>query len=216
MTLWGYGSGETSAALRRDRGEAGVLVLERDDSQAVSAAMDRYANGDDSAFGELYDRLAPRLLGFLYRQTGDRARAEDLVQQTFLQMHCARETYVTGADVLPWAFAIARRLAIDAYRRGKREVLDGDLDLAPLVSDLVPEDALRSKQAAERVQQTLESLPDGQRVAFELIKLDGLSVAQAAEALGITVTAVKLRAHRTYEALRGALREGMIEKEARR
>ncbi len=192
-------------------------MLERDDdSLAVSAAMDRYANGDDSAFGELYDRLAPRLLGFLFRQTGDRTRAEDLVQQTFLQMHCARETYATGADVLPWAFAIARRLAIDAYRRGKREVLDGDLDLAPLVSDLLPEDALRSKRAAERVQETLESLPDGQRIAFELIKLDGLSVAQAAEALGTTVTAVKLRAHRTYEALRGALREGMVEKEARR
>ena len=192
--------------------EAGAL---RDD-QAISDAMDRYASGDNAAFGELYDRLAPRLLGFLHRQTGDRARAEDLVQQTFLQMHCARETYVTGADVLPWAFAIARRLAIDSYRRGKRVVLDGDLDLAPLVSELAPEEALRSKRAAERVQQTLESLPDGQRIAFELIKLDGLSVAQAAEALGTTVTAVKLRAHRTYEALRGALREGVVEKEARR
>lgn len=178
--------------------------------------MDRYASGEDAAFGELYDLLAPRLLGFLHRQTGDRARAEDLVQQTFLQMHCARETYVSGADVLPWAFAIARRLAIDAYRRRKREVLDGDLDLAPLVSDLAPDDALRSKQAAQMVQETLENLPESQRVAFELIKLDGLSVAQAAETLGTTVTAVKLRAHRTYEALRGALREGVIQKEARR
>ena len=65
---------------------------------AASAAMDRYARGEDAAFGELYDLLAPKLLGFLYRQTRDRARAEDLVQQTFLQMHCARETYTTRAQ----------------------------------------------------------------------------------------------------------------------
>jgi RNA polymerase sigma-70 factor (ECF subfamily) len=174
--------------------------------------MDRYAQGDDAAFGELYDLLSPKLLGFLYRQTRDRARAEDLVQQTFLQMHCARETYTTGADVVPWAFAIARRLAIDSYRRTKREVLDPDLDLAAMIDDTGPDDALRSKQAAEMLQQTLNSLPESQRVAFELIKQDGLSVAQAAETLGTTVTAVKLRAHRTYEALRNALRDSSLQR----
>ena len=179
---------------------------------AASAAMDRYASGEDAAFGELYDLLAPRLLGFLFRQTRDRARAEDLVQQTFLQMHCARDSYMTGADVLPWAFAIARRLAIDSYRRTKREVLDGEMDLAAMIDDLGPDDALRSKQAARALQETFEALPESQRVAFELIKMDGLSLAQAAETLGTTVTAVKLRAHRTYEALRGALRDGVVVK----
>src|ERR1700690_2020431 len=175
--------------------------------------MDRYASGDDAAFAELYDLLAPKLLGFLFRQTRNRARAEDLVQQTFLQMHCAREAYVTGADVLPWAFAIARRLSIDAFRRGKREVQDNELQNTALAEHMTPDDMLRSKQAAELIQQTLEALPEAQRTAFELIKYDGLSVAQAAEALGTTVTAVKLRAHRTYEALRSALRDDVIEKE---
>ncbi len=177
--------------------------------------MDRYACGEDAAFGELYDVLAPRLFVFLCRQTGDRPRAEDLVQQTFLQMHCARETYVTGADVIPWAFAIARRLAIDVHRRTKREVLlaGGDeMEAAVAALDLAPDDALRSKQAAEILQSTLDALPEAQRVAFELIKYDGLSLAQAADVLGTTVIAVKLRAHRTYEALREAL---MLKKEAR-
>ena len=177
---------------------------------AANAAMDRYASGDGAAFAEVYDHLAPKLFAFLVRQTGDRARAEDLVQQTFLQMHCARETYVPGADVLPWAFAIARRLAIDSHRRRKREIIDGDAALEAIASDLGPDDALRSKQAAEVLQRTLDELPEAQRTAFELIKYDGLSLAQAAEALGTTVTAIKLRAHRTYEALRGALREGVL------
>ena len=172
--------------------------------------MDRYASGDDAALREVYDHLAPKLLGFLVRQTGDRARAEDLVQQTFLQMHCARETYVTGADVLPWAFAIARRLAIDSHRRRKREIIDSEAALEALAGDLAPDEALRSKQAAKVLQKTLDELPEAQRTAFELIKYDGLSLAQAAETLGTTVTAIKLRAHRTYEALRGALRDGVL------
>ena len=174
---------------------------------AASAAMDRYARGEDAAFGEVYDLLSPKLLGFLYRQTRDRARAEDLVQQTFLQMHCARETYVTGADVVPWAFAIARRLAIDAFRKGGRERLsdDGASFEDELVSELCPDGALRTKQAALVIRKTLDSLPEAQRTAFELLKLEGMTLAQAAETLGDSVTAVKLRAHRAYEALRGAL-----------
>ncbi len=175
-------------------------------SLAASAAMDRYAAGDDAAFAVVYDALAPRLLAFLLRKTRDRAQAEDLLQQTFLQMHCARETYVTGADVVPWAFAIARRLAIDAWRKRGREIpvdLDGFDDA--LVSELCPDKALRAAEAAAVIGRTLGSLPESQRTAFELLKLEGLTLEQAADALGDTVMAIKLRAHRAYEALRKAL-----------
>src|SRR5690242_16586481 len=55
-------------------------------ADALDAAMDRYARGDDAAFGEVYDRLAPRLFGFLLKYTRDHARVEDVVQQTMLQM----------------------------------------------------------------------------------------------------------------------------------
>ena len=78
---------------------------------------ERYASGDIAAFGDLYDGLAPRLYGYLLRQTKDFSRAEDLVQQTMLQIHCARGQFVRGAAVVPWAFAISRRLVIDETRR---------------------------------------------------------------------------------------------------
>ena len=78
--------------------------------EAASAAMDRYACGDDAAFSELYDLLAPRLSSFLLRRTHDAALASDLLQQTFLQMHASRQHFAAGADVMSWAFAIARRL----------------------------------------------------------------------------------------------------------
>lgn len=181
------------------------------DNAALDSAMDRYARGEDAAFGEVYDRLAPRLFGFLLRYTRDHARAEDVVQQTMLQMHRNRGRFLPGAEVVPWAFAIARRLLIDMHRRGGRELLapsDEESATQLLVALDAPADQVAiAKEVAARLAEELSKLPENQRVAFVLIKQDGLSVAEAAQALGTTVAAVKLRAHRAYEALREVLAE---------
>jgi RNA polymerase sigma-70 factor (ECF subfamily) len=178
-------------------------------SARLDAAMDRYARGEDSAFGELYDGLAPRLTAMILRSTSDRAKAEDVVQQTMLQIHRARGRFILGGQVVPWAFAIARRLLIDQHRRGGREVLaptseDNLTELLEAVDARADEVAI-AKELAARLTEELERLPRNQRAAFELIKHDGLSVAEAAQVLGTTVAAVKLRAHRAYEALRAVL-----------
>jgi RNA polymerase sigma-70 factor (ECF subfamily) len=169
-------------------------------------AMERYAAGDDAAFGFVYDELAPRLFGYLIRQTRDRARAEDLLQQTLLHIHRARDRFIPGAEVTPWAFAIARRVLVDSLRRGKREFLsdDGDPDAGPSRAPAADE-LVHASELALRVESVLASLPESQRVAFELIKHEGLSVAEAAAVLGTSVAAVKLRAHRAYQAIRVAL-----------
>lgn len=83
----------------------------------VDEAMSRYARGDATAFDAVYDALAPQLARYLRPRVRDEARLEDIIQQTFLQMHHARGNFVIGAAVMPWAFAIARRLMIDAGRR---------------------------------------------------------------------------------------------------
>jgi RNA polymerase sigma-70 factor (ECF subfamily) len=172
--------------------------------------MKRYAAGDDAAFTLVYDALAPRLFGYLLRQTHDRARAEDLIQQTMLHMHRARESFIPGAEVTPWAFAIARRLLVDVVRRGKREVLvdDANYNAAAGASESrqpSADDLVRAREVAARLERALAALPVSQRTAFELIRQEGLSVAEAAQVLGTTTMAVKLRAHRAYEALRSAL-----------
>jgi RNA polymerase sigma-70 factor (ECF subfamily) len=174
--------------------------------------MERYAKGDDSAFARVYDALAPRLYGYLLRQTRARARAEDLLQQTMLHIHRARARFIPGAEVMPWAFAIARRLLVDDARRGKRELLadDGEPDAgssdAPSAHDL-----LQAQELAIRLERALARLPQSQRTAFELIRQEGLSMAEAAQVLGTTVPAVKLRAHRAYVALRASLGDGVLE-----
>jgi RNA polymerase sigma-70 factor (ECF subfamily) len=193
----------TAAVADDDRGKR--------DTARLDAAMDRYARGEDAAFPELYDALAPRLYGYLLRQTRDSSKAEDVVQQTMLQIHRARGRFLQGAEVLPWAFAIARRLLIDQHRRRRKEVLspsDDDSAVSLLVAlDAPADDVASAKELAARIDRELQKLPENQRVAFELIKQEGLSVAEAAEVLGTTVAAVKLRAHRAYETLREALAE---------
>jgi RNA polymerase sigma-70 factor (ECF subfamily) len=177
------------------------------DEDVASAAMERYASGDDSAFGELYDLLAPRLYEYLLGQVRNRALAEDLVQQTFLQLHRARGSFLAGADVRPWAFAIARRLMIDGFRRHKLELLQlAEESRKPEGgSTEAPDQQLAAKQMAARMAEALGKLPESQRTAFTLVKQNGLSLAQAAEVLGTSITAVKLRLHRAVQVLRATL-----------
>lgn len=178
------------------------------DASEADAAMDRYAAGDDAAFETVYDCLAPRLCGFLGRQTRNPALAEDLVQQTLLQMHRARGSFIRGASVTSWAFAIARRLLIDGARKTATEGLDPSdhtAALAGLEHGETADQVVEAKQTAARLARVMAALPANQRDAFTLVKGEGLSLAEAAEVLGASVMAVKLRVFRANEALREAL-----------
>lgn len=186
-----------------------TLPPERSDA---SRAMERHAEGDEAAFAEVYDALASRLLRYLGRLERDPATAEDLVQQTFIRMHKARASFRPGAHVEPWAFAIARRLFLDARKQKKRGVLSW---LLPEPSAEVDAEAiLMARQLSDAARARLESLPPLQREAFLLIREDGLSMAEAAATLGVTVAAVKLRAQRAYDALRETMNGTETEGEA--
>ncbi|HYQ04386.1 MAG TPA: RNA polymerase sigma factor [Polyangiaceae bacterium] len=179
----------------------------RGDGTHADAAMERYAQGDESAFASVYDSVAPRVHAYLIRQTRDRAVADDLLQQTLLQIHRKRGTYVAGLPVLPWAFAIARRLYIDECRRRKTDALWSARDVGEddRRASALPDDEFATREAARLVEAELARMPGNQRVAFELLKVDGLSHQEAAQALGTTVNAVKLRAFRAYSAIRAVL-----------
>lgn len=209
---FGFARWWTSAPERTPGRDRTAAVSKGGETDALDAAMTRYGAGEDAAFAEVYDGLAPRLFPFLVRQTRDRAKAEDVLQQTMLQIHRARGRFEPGAEVVPWAFAIARRLVIDQHRRGGRELLAKDDDTSAesllVALDASADDVAIAKETAAAITRELAKLPDNQRAAFELIKQEGLSVAEAAQVLGTTVAAVKLRAHRAYEALRAALAEG--------
>ncbi len=172
--------------------------------------MGRFAAGDDAALAQVYDLAAPALFAFLMRLTRDRSRAEDLTHDVFVKLHHARHLYRPGAEVLPWAYTIARNLFLDSTRSGRREVLASNDDERPsdpgrVAPDVPADELLAASQLADHIEKTLATLPEAQATAFRLIKQENLSIAEAAAVLGTTEAAVKLRAHRAYEALRRAL-----------
>ncbi len=166
----------------------------------IDAAMSRYAAGDDRAFNVVYDGLAPRLYAYALRRTRDRSRAEDVVQHTLLRMHCNRGQFRDGAHALPWAYAIAHHLLVDGWRHHARGTPDLHGEAPPPADEV-----LTAAATARQIDDELARMPESQRTAFELLKLEGLSLQEAADCLGISVTAVKLRAHRAYKAIHLAL-----------
>lgn len=181
---------------------------------ALNLAMDRYARGEEAAFAVLYERLGPRLRGFLLRVAGNAATADDLLQESFLRIHRARGAFAPGAAVVPWALSIARNVYRDHLRRRKLR----DPGVAPRLDDdeeslearlpdtaADPEGMAVASQAADVVRAALAALPVAQREAFVLLRFEQLSVEEAAAVLGTTETAVKLRKFRAAEALRAAL-----------
>src|SRR5687768_1038616 len=188
--------------------------------------MARYCDGDTSAFRELYAQVAPRLLGYLLKMARSRALADDLLQQTFLKVHRARAAYVRGADPLPWIYSIAHRTFIDETRKKKRAIVNLGTDAEgtlPEVPATITGDAVGAtdeprvdSEEAKAALDALAQLPEQQREAVVLTKLEGKSVAEAAEIAGTTVGAMKVRAHRGYEALRKLLgrKDGAAPKKA--
>lgn len=186
---------------------ATMRAVQRDRSRA-SRAMDAFAEGDAAAFDVLYDELAPRLYTYVRRMTRVDAAAEDVVQQCFLNMHQARSRFVAGSHVEPWAFAIARRLTIDWARIEGRAWDAGALDT--MAGDFQgPEMLAHQEEFLAALHAELESVPHKLKEAFLLVRVEGFSAAEAAEILGTTAMAVKLRAHRAGVMLRpGLLRFG--------
>ncbi len=173
--------------------------------------MGRYCDGDPQAFRDLYALISPRLFGYLLKISRHRTLAADLLQHTFMKVHRSRATYIRGADPEPWIYAIAHRTFIDQTRKDRQDIvrLGDDRDLEP-AAGLRGGSAEHHSEPAdpELVSQALSALarlPQDQRQAVVLTKLEGRTLAEAAEIAGTTVTAMKVRAHRGYKALRGML-----------
>ena len=164
--------------------------------------MSRYArSGDREAFGLLFSRYAPRLLGLFRRSTGDQALAQDLVQQTFLHIHRARRDFRRGAKVRPWFFAIAMNVRREHFRRAGRRP-ETPLDPARHQPSQPPDASTATERAVRRA---LARLPEAQREVVLLHYYEGLSMHEVAQAVGASRAAVKVRAHRAYKVLREIL-----------
>ena len=177
----------------------------------LDRAMDRYAEGDDRAFAELFSGLSPRIRAFLRRLSGSPELADDLTQETFMKLHQARGSFARGRSVVPWVYAIARNCYMSHARSPRARLSRESVDLGKLEISSgrasCPEDATIAMQSAAAVERALRSMTPARREAFVLLRYEGLSVGEAAQILGVSEGALKLRAFHAYEAIRAALKE---------
>ena len=165
--------------------------------------------GDAAAYLNLLRRITPRIRAAVMRQRGFAgvAEAEDLVQDVLLSLHAVRATYDPARPFVPWLLAIVRNRLVDGARRyartSGREIRLDESDVTFFEratntdsGELADADVLR---------QAVRELPEGQRQAIELLKLDELSLKEAATISGSSVGALKVATHRAMATLRRTL-----------
>ena len=183
--------------------------MPRDDFESELAPTWACAlGGDGLAYRQALVCIAARLRGYFSRRlTALPDEVEDLVQETLLAVHNKRHTYQPEQPVTAWLHAIARYKLIDMLRaRSSREALHDpiDEDSSALMSDAEP----AAQEARRDLRVLLARLPDKQRLPIEYVKIEGLSVAQAAQLTGLSESAVKVGVHRGLKLLAAGIRAG--------
>jgi RNA polymerase sigma-70 factor (ECF subfamily) len=178
-----------------------------DDSGVVSAFLE----GESRAFDELVNRYQNRLLNFVYRTTGDRERAEDLVQEVFVRVYRHIHRFDRSRKFSTWIYTIASNLAKNELRNRSRNPLvlfqtirrnweDDDRPLQFEDPGSRPDDLYRKRHLREAVEDAVEKLPPHHRNVFVLRELEGKSYEEIAEITSCNLGTVKSRLNRARNA----------------
>jgi RNA polymerase sigma-70 factor (ECF subfamily) len=186
----------------------GALDLRRElgslnDSQIVQ----RFLDGESRAFGELVGRYDGRLLNFVYRTVGDRERAQDLVQETFVRVYRHLHRFDQSKKFSTWVYTIAGNLAKNELRNRSRNPLvlfqtikkNWDADHRPLEwedNSYKPDDLYRKRHLKELVDRAVQELPEHHKIVFVLRELEGKTYDEIADITGCNLGTVKSRLNR--------------------
>lgn len=168
----------------------------------LRALMIASQSGDDASHRRLLSELAGYLRGF-FRNRLLRARraseeTEDLVQEALLAIHNRRGTYDPSELLTPWVYAIARYKLIDHLRKSQSQVSDVPLENA---SEVMAADDQSANESSIDLGRLLAMLPEKVSMSIQYVKVDGLTVAEAAARCHLSESAVKINIHRGLKAL---------------
>jgi RNA polymerase sigma factor (sigma-70 family) len=185
------------------------MTIPNSTSDDLGRLMHAAQRGDSAAYRELLLVVMPRIRKVVMRQRGfaGTAEAEDLVQDVLLSLHAVRATYDPSRPFVPWLLAIVRNRLVDGARRYSRssgrevQIDEDDVTFSGLEANV----DIAELGDAQALRDAVRELPDGQRQAIELLKLQELSLREAAETSGTSVGALKVATHRAMATLRRTL-----------
>jgi RNA polymerase sigma-70 factor (ECF subfamily) len=176
-----------------------MVAARKADEQRLIELMVGYQKGSMGDFEELYGVLRQPLLGYLWTFVRNGTVAEDLLQDTFVQIHRARHTYTPPRPVRPWVYAISRHVALMHLRSGRRRkesIPDEQLPEVPVPPEV------ESLADAATLQRLLAQLPRSGQEVLILHHVLGFSFHEIGQILGIAAGTAKVRAHRAIKAIR--------------
>jgi RNA polymerase sigma-70 factor, ECF subfamily len=175
-----------------------------------SIFMARAQAGDGEAYGRLLTEITPYLRLLVGRHHRSPQDVEDTIQDILLTIHSIRQIYDPTRPFTPWLVAISRRRIIDRLRQqgrsARRETpLNEDHET---IADA--ETNLETRADGRLLREAVEKLPPGQREAITLLKLQEMSLKEAADQTGMSIAALKVATHRALKSLRAILGKGDI------
>lgn len=168
-------------------------------------SITRAVAGDRAAQAVLVNRNMPIIYRVAYRMLGDKAEAEDVVQETFIRAWKVLPTWEPKAKFSTWACTVALNICRDRLRKHKPVLMETPPERVD--SGLRPDQALVSAQAVHGIEAKIATLPERQRQALSLCALEGMGNKEASAAMGITVHALEGLLGRARRTLRAALKE---------
>jgi RNA polymerase sigma-70 factor, ECF subfamily len=201
----------TDVALKPAIHSTGAAVREHLRNLEDGAVVGAFLDGEERAFEELVDRYQARLLNFIYRTTGDRERAEDLVQEVFVRVYRHIHRFDRSKKFSTWIYTIASNLAKNELRNRSRNPLilfqtikrnwqdeDRPLQFEDFTSR--PDDLYRKRHLRDLVEESVRQLPLHHRQVFILRELEGKSYEEIAEITSCNLGTVKSRLNRARNA----------------
>jgi RNA polymerase sigma-70 factor (ECF subfamily) len=173
---------------------SGIDVIARE--AELRARMIRALDGDAAAYDSLLRVLVPQLRAFFNRRVRSEDVAEDLVQETLIAVHTKRATYDQQRPFSAWLYAIARYKMADYFRRSHRLAFSDELD-----EKIAAPDFEVASLALIDTERLLGDLPLKQQAAIRATKIEGLSIAEAAAAAGISQSDAKMSVYRGLKRL---------------
>jgi RNA polymerase sigma-70 factor (ECF subfamily) len=186
-----------------------LVDTDRNDFESsLKPLWSRAGAGDEHAYRQALERIAARLRGYLRRRMqGSPDDLEDLVQDTLLAIHLQRGTYDPALPLGSWVLAIARHKLVDLWRRrGRQDVLNDPLDAVDEGALADARDDAADADARRDLGRLLDELPEAQRRAILLTRIEGLSIAEASLRTGASESAIKVQVHRGLKRLADLVR----------
>lgn len=177
-------------------------ISEKQQWDSWAKLLERTQAGDGEAYRQLLDEIGPLLFHFVRKRVFNQDLVPDVYQEVLMTFHKARHSYEPGRPLGPWLFTVARNSILTALGKNRRYV-EREVPSEKLPEIIPLEDG---GSMEEELKEALQGLPPIYRQAVEMLKLRGLSLEEAAKEIGITVGALKVRAHRGY----GLLRKKML------